>query len=350
MTVTNLGLFFPPGTRVLALPNWHHPRLYLPAQRFSQRWHESAFYPASRLGARLHRLLLRIRAVAVMAEVRTVTSSAWPLGEFTENLLPQLDSAAILVGASSASQKVTVQLRDERGVVLGYLKHAGQGVARTRLRHEHYVLSGLSKGMGPKALKYGTFGNGEALLMTPISGRQLPTTLPPANGVVDVLLSFASSPSIDLEGHPWVLRTLERGSDIAALEACLEALVGKRWPIAVQHGDFAPWNLLRKPGGEVGTFDWEYGRLEGFPYLDLAYYILQTAALIYRWAPAKAARYAVRYLTSEPRLALSTAEAQALTRLAAYDAYYTFLQYGRVEGTNLQVWRRAIWKGAACDD
>jgi hypothetical protein len=350
MTVPNLGLFFPPGTRVLALPNWQHPRLYLPAQRFSQRWDESAFYPASRLGARLRRLLLRISAVAGMAEVRTVTSSDWTLGEFTGNLLPQVDSAAILVSTSSATQKVTVQLRDERGAVLGYLKHAGQGVARTRLRHEHHVLSGLSRGMGPKALKYGTFGNGEALLMTPISGKPLPTTLPPVNGVVDVMMSFTSSPPVGLEVHPWVLRTLERGSEVAALEACLEALIGKRWPIAVQHGDFAPWNLLRKPGGEVGTFDWEYGRLEGFPYLDLAYYILQTAALIYRWAPAKAARYAVRYLTSEPRLALSTAEAQALTRLAAYDAYYTFLQYGRVEGTNLQVWRRAIWKGAACDD
>jgi hypothetical protein len=130
MTVPNLGLFFPPRTRVLALPNWQHPRLYLPAQRFSQRWVESAFYPASRLGARLHRLLLRITAVAGMAEVRTVTSSDWTLGEFTEKLLPEVDSAAILVSRTGRAQKVTVQLRDERGVVLGYLKHAGQGVAR----------------------------------------------------------------------------------------------------------------------------------------------------------------------------------------------------------------------------
>jgi len=347
---TNLGLFFPPGTRVLALPNWRHPRLYLPVRRFSQRWEESAFYPASRLAARLHRLWLRIEAVTGMAEVRTVASSEWLLGEFAEDLLPQLNSAAILVGASSAVRKVTVQLRDEKGRVLGYLKYAEQGVARSRLRHEHYILSALPKGIGPEALRYGTLGDGEALLMSPILGSKLPTTLPPAKSVVDFLMSFVTSPPVAVEAHPWVLRTLGReGKDAAGLQDCFEALAGKYWPIAVQHGDFAPWNLLWKPGDAVGAFDWEYGTLEGFPHLDLVYYILQTAALIYRWTPAKTARYAVRYLSREPRLALSSAEARALTRLAAYDAYNTFLQYGRVEHTDLQVWRRAIWKGAACD-
>jgi hypothetical protein len=348
MTVTNLSLFFPPDTRVLALPNWHRPRLYLPAQRFSRRWEESAFYPASRMAARLHRLLLRIGAVTGVAEVRTIASSAWPLREFTEDLLPQLESVAILVGASSAVQKVTVQLRDEKGRVLGYLKYAEQGVARSRLRHEHHVICSLPKGIGPEALKYGTLGNGEALLMSPIFGRKLPTTPRPPKSVVDFLMSLVTSPPVAVEAHPWVLGTLERESKDAALQDCFEVLAGKYWPIMVQHGDFAPWNLLQKPGDQVGAFDWEYGTLQGFPYLDLAYYILQSAALINRWAPAKAAHYAVRYLTREPRLALSTAEAHALTRLAAYDAYHTFLHYGRVEDTDLQVWRRAIWKGAEC--
>lgn len=346
--MTNLGLFFPPGTRVLALPSWRRPRLYLPMRRFSQRWEESAFYPASRMAARLHRLLLRIEATAGMAEVRTVASSDWPLGEFAGDLLPQLESAAILVG-SSAVQKVTVQLRDGKGRVLGYVKYAEQAVARSRLRHEHRVLCSLPTGVGPEALKYGDLGAGEALLMSPLVGGRLSTTLSPSASTVDYLMSLGTPPPVAVEDHPWVLGTLERESKGAGLQECFEALAGRHWPITVQHGDFAPWNLLRKPRGEVVAFDWEYGTLEGFPYLDLVYYILQTAALIYRWSPAKAARYAVRYLASDPRLSLSAAEANALTRLAAYDAYHTFLRYGLVEDTDLQLWRRAIWKGVRCD-
>lgn len=348
MTATNLGLFFPQGTRVLALPSWRCPRLYLPTRRFSQRWEESGFYPASRMSARLRRLVLRIEAVTGVAEVRTIASSDWPLGEFAGDLLPRLDSATILVSESSAVQKVTVQLRDEKRRVLGYLKYVEQGVARNRLRHEHHVLCSLPKGTGPEALKYGPLGDGEALLMSPILGKKLPVTVPPARSVVDFLTSLVASPPVALEAHPWVLGTLEREGD-AALQDCFEALAGRLWPITIQHGDFAPWNLLQKPEGEIGVFDWEYGTLEGFPYLDHIYYILQTTALINRWAPAKAAQHAVRYLTSEPRFGLSTAEAQALTRLAAYDAYHTFLQFGQVEDTDLQVWRRAIWKGAVWD-
>jgi hypothetical protein len=349
MMATNLDLFFPPGTRVLALPNWRRPRLFLSTRRFTQRWEDSALYPASRMSARLHRLLLRVKATAEMAEVRTIDSSDWPLREFVSDLLPQLDSATILVGASNAIQKVTVQLRDDKNKVLGYLKYVEQDVARSRLRHEHYVLRSLPKGIGPEVLKCGRLGDGEALLISPLQGNKLPETLAPSEGTSDFLMSLVTSSPVAVETHPWVLRTLERETKSADLQDWFEALAGRYWPITVQHGDFAPWNLVQKPGGEVRAYDWEYGTLEGFPYLDLVYYMLQTAALIYRWDPAKAARYAIRYLSGGPRPALSLAEARALTRLAAYDAYHTFLQYGRVEGTDLQVWRRAIWKGGACD-
>ena len=34
----------------------------------------------------------------------------------------------------------------------------------------------------------------------------------------------------------------------------------------------------------LSAFDWEHGIADGFPYLDLAYFILQVAALIYSLA------------------------------------------------------------------
>jgi hypothetical protein len=239
-------------------------------------------------------------------------------------------------------------LRDKEGQVLGYLKYGEKEAARKRLYREYRVLSDIPKGLGPEALKYGALADGRALLTTPILGRQLPASLPPAGGVVDFLRSFAVSSPTSVETHPWVKRLREGRTEGVELDTCFEALGGRNWPVTAQHGDFAPWNLCRKPEGAVGAFDWEYGTLEGFPHLDLAYYALQTSALIYRWTPAKAARYTVGYLTRETRLALSSTEAQALTRLAAYDAYQRFLEDGQTSDNNgLQKWRRAVWESRA---
>ena len=77
--------FFPPGTRVLALPSWRRPRLYLPACPLSQRWNRSKLYPASRWSARLYRLSLRAAAAAGMKRARTAGSRRWSLGDFAED-------------------------------------------------------------------------------------------------------------------------------------------------------------------------------------------------------------------------------------------------------------------------
>jgi hypothetical protein len=311
-------------------------------QGLVQRWQESAFYPASRLSARLYRLVLRTRAAVGLIEARTVQSSTWPLADFVHSKLPHVCSVVVLMGTTGPAQKVTVQLRGGNNTVLGYLKYAEKEAARKRLRQERSVLSDLPAGVGPKLAGFGTLGSGEALLEAAVSGKALPATLPPAQGVADFSMSLAVLPPMPLETHPWVKRS--RDLEEPELDVWLNYLAHRSWPVVVQHGDFAPWNLLRRSDGKVQAIDWEYGTLEGFPYLDLAYYILQTSALIYRWTPSKAVEYSARYLARHPRFGLGSVEAQILTRLAAYDAYRKSLEDGQPLDTDLQVWRRMIWE------
>lgn len=346
MTV-DWSLFFPPGARVLALPDWRRPRLYLPAQRFGKRWGASSFYPAFRLPARLYRLALRSKAATGLGEVRTARPDGWILGEFVRDALPGAASATVLVGTPGPAQKITARIEDKEGKVLGFLKYAEKVAARSRLRRERHVLQAISEGLAPKALGYGILGAGEALLTSPISGKRLPATLPPATDAAHFLTSLTVSPPIALEDHPWVKGACRQdGKD--AINACFEVLADRRWPVVVQHGDFAPWNLLQTSGSRIAAFDWEYGALEGFPCLDLAYYALQTSALIHRWSPAKAARRTMECLLRENTFTLNGAEARALTRLAAYDAHQKALEDGQAPGEGLQDWRREIWEGAAC--
>lgn len=333
--------FFPPGARVMALPGWRNPRLYLPARGPLERWEKSDLFPASRLSARLYRFMLRLGAAAKMAETRTVHSNGWPLWEFARDALPGLTTVVALVGTPSPIQEITVQLWDERGRVAGYLKYAEKEAARRRLRHEWFMLHNLPDRIGPKPIKFGLLGRGEALLQSALPGKKLPVSLPPARDLIDFLDSLVVLPPMPLAEHPWVRSMRDHGP--LDLEASFEPLAGRSWPVVVQHGDFVPWNLLRTPDGRLGTIDWEHGTPEGFPHLDLAHYILQVLALIYRWPPSRAVRYATEQMARQSSLALNGAEAQAVTRLAAYDAYWKYLEEGHPE-TGLQAWRRAIWE------
>jgi hypothetical protein len=336
-------VFYPPDTRVLALPSWRSPRLYLPTQSFIQRWEDSAFYPAYRFLARLSRLSLRTSAAVGLGEVRQVQSSGWPLGEFVRDVFPNVGSAVILVGTPGPTQKITVRVLSRKGEILGYLKYAEKEAARKRLRHERRLIGDLPGKVGPEVLQFGPFGKGEALLTSALVGTRVPATLPPPEASRNFLNTLSVSPLVDLEVHPWVRQICAEGGP--DLDSWLETLGDKRWPVAVQHGDFAPWNLLRRPDGTLGAIDWEYGTLEGFPHLDLAYYVLQVSALVYRHAPPKAADSTVRYLTQRPQLGLSIEEARIITRLAAYDAYLKSREDGQHEDVGLQAWRRRVWEG-----
>jgi hypothetical protein len=248
-------------------------------------------------------------------------------------------SAVILVGTPGPVQKFTVRVLGERGEVLGYLKYAEKEAARKRLRHEHRMIRTIPSGAGPEALKFGPFEDGEALLITALAGKKLPTTFPPPVELKDLLASLVISQPVDFDAHPWVRLVREqRGADF---EPWFEVLAKKSWPVVVQHGDFAPWNLLKRPGGAVCAIDWEYGVREGFPQLDLAYYILQVSALVHRRTPSKAVEYATTYMKRQPRLAVSSEEAHILTYVAAYDAYLKSRDEGEPDH-RLQMWRRAI--------
>lgn len=339
----DLSLFFPPGARVLAFPNRQQPRLFLSADDPFLRWEQSSLYPASRRMAKLYRLSLRLRAMAGSAQVQTVRSSSWPMREFTQDVMPNLKFVVVLIGTPGPAQEITVQLRDEENRVQWYLKYAEKETARRRLRQERFMISNLPASFGPKPKKFGLLGEGEALIKSALPGAPLSATLPPPRSIFDLLDSLIVYPPVSLEDHPWVRRI--RNDATPGLDTWLEPLAKKSWPVTVQHGDFVPWNLLQEPDGTLWALDWEYGTLEGFPYLDLIYYVLQTLALIYRREPLEAARWTVEYLSRQQRLALSEAEIRSLICLTVYDAYRKALVDGNHPDAGLQPWRRAIWEG-----
>lgn len=64
------------------------------------------------------------------------------------------------------------------------------------------------------------------------------------------------------------------------------------------HADFARWNLLSQPDGNLMVLDWEWGHAGGMPGIDLVHYFLQDARLVERLKPSEAIRSTIGKLRS----------------------------------------------------
>jgi hypothetical protein len=328
--------FFQAGKSVIALPNWERPRLLFERGNARQRWHLSSLYPAYRPRAQVFKLALRIAALLGLRESKVLSNSEQFLDTFTASVLPPSTGFAVLLGTPGPAQKLTVQLW-QGAEIIAYLKYAEKPAAKIRLEHEHTLLSSLPQGIAPKPLKYGPFGQGTALLTEAIRGRALPARLPPPPEVALFLDTLHSQQTLTIDEHPWIQSLLKQpGADVAWLKGLRE----RSWAITLHHGDFAPWNIMRLPNGTLRAIDWEFGGLEGFPYLDVTYYLLQVAFLINHWSPVQANDYAVTYLQQW----LTSAEATSLVKLTAFHAYHQALTDGHSTETPLQLWRRAVWQ------
>jgi len=337
--------FFPPQARVCALPSWKAPYLYIPADTRKLRWECAELFPGWRPSGRLRRTLLRIKAAYMPGQIRTANTERWRLGEFVAGIFDSAHTVALLSNPRNFSGKLVAQIRNKNGAIIGYVKYGGREAARKRLQNEYAVLNALPPDMGPTPLKFGNFLDGTALCLSPLAGTELMPETYLSPKIVAFINKLPASDPHPLDSHPWACRIREQAGN--ELEKWFEKLENRKWPIVLQHGDFAPWNLIVAPDGSLRALDWEYANTEGFPYIDFAYYLLQTDLLVHRKSPSAAIENAIEFITScieiEP---LDTFSARAIIALAAYEQYTKSLEDGHSPATRVQKCRLSIWKDA----
>lgn len=337
---------FPPAMPVAAIPNWICPRLLIPAVGARKRWQFSELLPAYRPSARWIRMARRVWIAAHPGAVRVAPAGEWSLAPLTQAAGVTAEFPVVLIGTAGPAQKVTIQLRDARGRIEGYVKYGESPAARRRLNQESRVLDALPTGVGPRLLRRDALANGEAILLSPLRNGSVPARLPPPPGLQPLLQRLVTANVLPADSHPRVAGwRLQFGS---RAESWLSPLMNRYWPIVTEHGDLAPWNLLNVGRGELSAVDWEYGNTSGFPWIDLTYYLLQTGALIHRWTPARAANYVLDFLSRRPWPGLTEREARSVILLTVADSHARMAEDGLPENAPLQNWRRSIWERFAC--
>jgi len=84
-------------------------------------------------------------------------------------------------------------------------------------------------------------------------------------------------------------------------------------PLVCEHRDFSPWNIIRTPTDELAVLDWEGAELEGFPALDLLYFLAHLG--FYLDGAYSSGRYRESYRASlDPSTFAGSVRAEALAR------------------------------------
>jgi len=295
-------------------------------------------FPATRSVAKLVKLGKRASLSLGLNGQSCKAPQTSSIDSFLESKTDSID-IQLLLGTPGPSQKATIRIVDSlSGQVTCFIKYAPEAIVNNRLGQEYEILKILGEGMGPKAIKFGELGKGQGLMIEPLDGVQPKTDLPPNELVISFLKSLMNSKVRSFSDHPiWT-----ELKDYSAIEDCRETICQKEWTSCTLHGDFAPWNI-RIDGDSIKAFDWEYGRIDFLPFVDLSFYIQQVGALIYKWSPREAFDSSVSNLRSIFP-SLTEQESIAFTRLTAMWSYNEAVTDGHPPEFFIQPWRRNIWE------
>lgn len=345
MTLHNIdfSLFFPDGQDVLVLPLPRRACLAVSSSAFRQRLASSDLYSSYRRLGQIYKGLLRLRlGLWRPRDLRaTVGGSHSALHQFFREIVPNAQVGAVYVQSYESSTKAVAQLwHDDR--LVAFLKYAEGAFGCQKIQSEYRVLCAMPDGLAPLPLRCGPVGNGWALLISPLTGRRVKAGLPPQENILRYLKSLVTGPFFEGDRHPWI-RSMIMWEDENIVRS-LGMLSSRSWPVAIQHGDFAPWNLIiLSQSGQLAAVDWENGRIDGFPYIDLAHFILQNASLVYRWSPGKTKGYATACLHRLAWSDLTSQESEAIVKLAALAAYHEYRRSMGGHENAVQAWREQIW-------
>jgi hypothetical protein len=288
--------FCPSGADVLELhaPGGRH--WYFPTDNPRVRWSSFGLYPAHRWRGRAYRSLLRVWLTlgggSYTHRVVRKRNAGWPLGDLLLPDMPKLSTAAVYMGNPGPDRKITVQLMDEGGIILGYAKYADTDRSRSLIANEARMLETIPEDVGPRLVRFGPFLQGELLVQTRLPGH---TRMPRSARLYKEYRRFLErliqpGSTYPISEHPFVKNLFARaGARRDTLEHVLSGFGDSEWPVAFMHGDLSPANMHWWRGRYL-AFDWEYGSQEGLAYVEAPHPLIEFASLIRGSDPHEAKR------------------------------------------------------------
>lgn len=283
-----------PHTRLLAWPSLARTTELIPARRPDARGFAARRRTArGGLPAAIRMAILRVPWPHAAGRIAIITPNGAASG-----LRRLADDDAADLGADIPWSLVTPSFHSSRHVVLLLGEHRVLKVERRSgagsIDHEASVLRAVAHHPGarvPDVVAVEWYGRHRVLVesrvpgmdLTPARARrspaayalQLATWLRSLVGPASILTGARAATMV----HDPAARAVElvgaaAGTALGARAlAAARELDGARLPQAIEHGDLSDPNLLVDRDGAIGVIDWELGRTDGLPLLDLLFLV-----------------------------------------------------------------------------
>lgn len=265
---------------VVVLPSKKNPKVYLAIDSAEVAKLSFQLYnPFSTLGRLLKRVIevlaIRLNGISkLILPTLEVRKSA-----FITYLEDELNTPLISsVYVATAKDKVVLQLI-VNNKIFGYLKFPISSIGISRINTEKegiQILSGL--GVVPKILYTKVYKNTPFIILRNLEGTIGDVS---AEEYKSVILQFKKSECYTLQEHPRVISVLGylKKYDLNDLIVRFNEVAKNSESTFLEvyeHGDFAPWNLIRTAEG-LQAFDFEYFVEVGLEFMDEIKYHFQIA-------------------------------------------------------------------------
>jgi hypothetical protein len=220
---------------------------------------------------------------------------------------------AIFTGTEGSHRKVTVQVMDREGTILGYIKVAGDGDIDKLLDNEAEILGDLSrleieKGLFPKVLHKGKVKGTSILVLDTLKSTEstFSSVLNAAHVAFlsEVFLKTSEIKVFGESGFAKGLRSRKEASDgmlplewekrcARVIDYLEKTIGGRKMLFGLCHRDFTPWNTFFHEG-RLYVFDWEYARKDYPPLLDVFHFIVQDGILVRHLKPEELMRRVIK--------------------------------------------------------
>ena len=206
---------------------------------------------------------------------------------------------AISTGAEGPHRKVTIQVMDDQGEILGYIKVSNNSTLDRLLENEEVILKYLSEcklenALLPTVLYHGNIGAANILVVDTLKGQESRYCSKLCKAHVEFLIElFTKTAKVKVFGKSEFYLGIKRRYN--ALQNRLPAVWKTKLnqvmtflhremgetsiPFGVCHRDFTPWNTFFH-NDELYVFDWEYAQRDFPPLLDLLHFIIQDGIIV----------------------------------------------------------------------
>jgi hypothetical protein len=286
-------------------------------------------------------MITRVSALTPTTPVQIAPETSGALTDYIRAVFPDGAIVGVRPGMPGRTAKCTVRIEDRSRCTVGYIKCLVGTDAGAILDREHRMLEIVPRGLRPEVVERVKVKDWQLLVLRPLAGAPLRARYPAPGALIAFTRSLQTGSVKKVSEHPWFVRLLQASAGAVDLAS---KLVRRCWPVAIQHGDLAPWNLVRMQTGRLAAFDWEDGCAEGLSLADHAHFVLQLEALIYRHNPAVARRAASEWLL-QVDTDLKLPDAEIITRLTAFAGYLREAYSGHLVSDWAQQWRLAVFQG-----